>query len=118
MGVGMGALLGFVIGFALRRLLGVILFAVGVFIIGLVILVHSGIAAVNFSALESLLADLFLWGLKTGNQAIDKVFSGTPFTIGLMAGLGLGLFKSGGLKFLELPLKRRRRVLRVAEERE
>jgi len=118
MGVGAGALLGFVVGFALRKILSIVLFAVGVFVLGLIILVHNGVATVDFEALQKLLADLFLWGLNTGNQAIDNVFSGTPFTMGLFAGLGLGLFKSGGLKFLELPVRRMRRVLRVAEEGE
>ncbi|RLE66366.1 MAG: hypothetical protein DRJ38_01925 [Thermoprotei archaeon] len=118
MGVGAGALLGFVVGFALRKILGIIMFAIGVFVMGLIILVHNGVATVNFDALQRLLADLFLWGLKTGNQAIDNVFSGTPFTMGLLAGLGLGLFRSGGLKFLELPMRKVRRVLRIAEEGE
>lgn len=113
-GMGSGALIGFIIGYALRKMLALALFAIGVFLVGLMFLVSNGIATVDFGALQKMLMDLFVFGLKTGNEAIDQAFSGTPFTFGLMAGLGLGLFRSGGLGFLALRTCRRR-VLRRAE---
>ena len=113
-GIGSGSLIGFIIGYALRKMLALALFAVGVFLAGLMFLVSNGVATVDFGALQKMLMDLFVYGLKTGNQAIDQAFSGTPFTFGLITGLGLGLFRSGGLKFLALRA-RKRRALRRAE---
>jgi len=114
-GIGTGAIIGFIVGYALRKVLGLILIMVGLFIVGLAVLVYNNIASVNFLAIERLLSELFLYGMKTGNEVIDKVFSGTPFTVGLISGLGLGFFKSGGLKIIQLGEdKKKRRVIRDA----
>ncbi|MEM2187774.1 MAG: FUN14 domain-containing protein [Nitrososphaerota archaeon] len=118
-GFAAGAIMGFIVGYALRKILGVILVSIGMFIIGLALLVHSGIAVVDFAALQQLLYGLFIFGLQTGNQVVDKAISGWPFTLGLICGLGLGLFKSAGVSFrpkiLELEGEKRRRVLRRAQ---
>jgi uncharacterized membrane protein (Fun14 family) len=111
-GLGSGAIIGFILGYAFRRLLAVLIFSLGVFIAGLILLVNSGLAYVDFQSLGDILYRLFIYGLNTGNQLVDKAFSGVPFTIGLLSGVGAGLFKARG--FLTALQRGRRRALRDA----
>jgi uncharacterized membrane protein (Fun14 family) len=111
-GLGSGAIIGFILGYTFRKLLALLIFALGIFIAGLVLLVNSGLAYVDFQSLGDIFYKLFIYGLDTGNQVLDKAFSGTPFTVGLFSGAGVGLFKSKG--FLSTIRKARRRVLRGA----
>lgn len=110
-----GMLVGFIIGYVLRRILWIILAIVGMLIAGLVILVYNNIAAVDFATLVRLLLDLLVFGAKTGNWFVDKVFSGLPLTTGFISGFVLGLLMPGGFsRILYLGREYKRRVLRYA----
>lgn len=118
-GILVGAAAGFIVAYALRKILLMLLVCAGLFILGLLVLVNSRIAMVDFPALWQLLAKLFVYGLDVEDAVAGKVFSGLPFTLGLLSGLFAGFLESGfRLKLLQLGAlpedSRKRRVLRRA----
>jgi len=90
--VGVGGILGFVVGYALKKVVKLVLVLAGLFVMILAYLGLRGVITVNFEALESLISS----GLASGSQfvgVIAAIIAALPFAGSFLAGFLLGLKK-------------------------
>jgi uncharacterized membrane protein (Fun14 family) len=91
---GGGLILGFSAGYALKKLVKVVLLVLGVFTVGLLVLAYYGIIAVNWDKL-ALLVERALAGAQATTYSIQSfVIASIPFAGAFTAGFILG-FKYG-----------------------
>ena len=91
--LGVGAICGFIIGFAIKKALKLLILLVGIFLSILVYLGYSGIITINFDKLFDAVKNLFDLGQQISGWLI-LVISTLPLTGSFIAGLILG-FKVG-----------------------
>ncbi len=106
---GSGALIGFILGILLRRLLSFVITTFGLFFLGLSALVYLGLATVDFEGLLSLIHQLFTTGISVSSPLISQ-FGGPSFSIPFFLGLLGGSLKGSGVQ--HSVSGSRRRVLR------
>jgi len=83
--LGLGAIGGFAIGFALKKLAKLALFLLGIFIIALLFLAKDSVISINYEALWAWLANT----LAVATQALSSVF-GAISVLPFIGSLGLG----------------------------
>lgn len=91
--LGVGAICGFIIGFAIKKMIKLIILLAGFFLLILVYLGYSGVISVNFDKLFEFVGNL----VKLGQQAsglVATIISFLPLTGSFIIGLLLG-FKAG-----------------------
>jgi len=91
--LGVGAICGFIIGFAIKKALKLLILLVGIFLSILVYLGYSGIITINFDKLFDAVKNLFDLGQQISGWLI-LIISTLPLTGSFIAGLILG-FKVG-----------------------
>jgi uncharacterized membrane protein (Fun14 family) len=83
--LGLGAIGGFAVGFALKKLAKLALFLLGIFIIALLFLAKDSVISINYEALWAWLANM----LAVATQALSSVF-GAISVLPFIGSLGLG----------------------------
>ena len=91
--LGVGAICGFIIGFAIKKALKLLILLAGIFLLILVYLGYSGIITINFDKLFDAVKNLFDLGQQISGWLI-LIISTLPLTGSFIAGLILG-FKVG-----------------------
>ncbi|MCD6241477.1 hypothetical protein J7K27_08225 [Candidatus Bathyarchaeota archaeon] len=91
--LGVGAICGFIIGFAIKKALKLLILLAGIFLSILVYLGYSGIITINFDKLFDAVKNLFDLGQQISGWLI-LIISTLPLTGSFIAGLILG-FKVG-----------------------
>ena len=91
--LGVGAICGFIIGFAIKKALKLLILLAGIFLSVLLYLGYSGIITINFDRLLDAVKNLFGLGEQISGWLI-LVISTLPLTGSFIAGLILG-FKVG-----------------------
>jgi uncharacterized membrane protein (Fun14 family) len=88
--LGLGAVGGFVVGFALKKLAKLFIVLIGIFVIALLYLGTSGVISINFSALWSTIAG-WLGGASGAVSWLVGLISLLPFIGSFLVGFLLGL---------------------------
>jgi uncharacterized membrane protein (Fun14 family) len=88
--LGLGAVGGFVVGFALKKLAKLFIVLIGIFVVALLYLGTSGVISINFGALWSTIAG-WLGGAAQAAAWLVGLISLLPFIGSFMAGFFLGL---------------------------
>jgi uncharacterized membrane protein (Fun14 family) len=88
--LGLGAVGGFIVGFALKKLAKLFIVLIGIFIIVLLYLGISGLVSINYSALLSTIAG-WLGGAGQAASWVAGLISLIPFIGSFMVGFLLGL---------------------------
>jgi uncharacterized membrane protein (Fun14 family) len=88
--LGVGAVGGFVVGFALKKLAKLFIVIIGIFVIVLLYLGTSGVISINYSALWSTIAG-WLGGAAQAAGWLVSVISLLPFVGSFLVGFALGL---------------------------
>ena len=88
--LGVGAVGGFVVGFALKKLAKLFIVIIGIFVIVLLYLGTSGVISINYSALWSTIAGLLGGATKAAGWLVGVV-SLLPFVGSFLVGFLLGL---------------------------
>jgi uncharacterized membrane protein (Fun14 family) len=91
--LGVGALGGFVIGFAVKKAMKLLIVLAGFFLLILIYLGFSGVITVNFDKLADAVRELFGLGQEASSWLIP-IISSLPLTGGFLTGFFLG-FKVG-----------------------
>ncbi len=93
--IGFGGLIGFVVGFAIKKLIKLLLVAAGLFFLGLQLLAYEGYITINWQKFEFSIADLAhkLPEFAAGNPLSTFLVFGMPFGASFVLGLLLGLKK-------------------------
>jgi len=91
--LGLGAVGGFIVGYALKKMTKIVFVILGLFILALVYLSYKGIIIINFEALESAISGALGWAGQAGDWIIP-IISHLPFAGSFGLGLFLG-FKMG-----------------------
>ena len=91
--LGVGAICGFIIGFAIKKALKLLILLAGIFLSILVYLGYSGIITINFDKLFAVVENLFDLGQQI-SVWLTLIISTLPLTGSFIAGLILG-FKVG-----------------------
>ncbi|RLI26260.1 MAG: hypothetical protein DRO52_02750 [Candidatus Hecatellales archaeon] len=94
MQLGFGGGIGFVIGFALKKLLKIILVLLGIYFVSLFYLAHEGFITINYEKFSELYEALTEKLLHGGFTVPAFLTSHLPFAGAFILGLGLG-FKVG-----------------------
>ena len=92
--LGFGGTLGFVIGFALKKLLKIILVLVGLYFASLFYLAHEGFITINYDRFNEVYQTLISKLTRQNFTIPTFLTSHLPFTGSFIVGLGLG-FKVG-----------------------
>ena len=91
--LGVGAVGGFIVGFAVKKLSKLILVLIGVFVLALIYLSARGIININYNALWTALANLLGLASSAFSWLVGVIsilpFAGS-FIVGLLIGLKLG----------------------------
>lgn len=91
---GGGLILGFAAGYALKKMVKILLLALGVFTLGLVVLAYYGIVSVNWDKL-ALLVERAISGAQATTYSVQSfILASVPFAGAFTAGFILG-FKYG-----------------------
>jgi len=88
--LGLGAVGGFVVGFALKKLAKLFIVLIGIFVIALLYLGTSGVISINFGALWSMIGG-WLGGASGAVSWLVGLISLLPFIGSFMVGFLLGL---------------------------
>lgn len=91
--LGIGAIGGFIIGFAIKKTLKLLVIIAGIFLLILLYLGYSGAITVNFGKLFEAIGNLLGWGQQAAGW-ITAIISTLPLTGSFVLGLILG-FKFG-----------------------
>ena len=91
--LGTGGILGFIIGYAFKKVLKIIAVIVGIFAVILIYLGHSGIIYVNYPRLTEAVEGL-LGNIGETSQWLTTIIASLPFAGSLIVGCALG-FKKG-----------------------
>ncbi|XRO74598.1 FUN14 domain-containing protein [Methanocaldococcus sp. 28A] len=91
--IGSGFIIGFVVGWAAKKAIKVVVFLIGVYILSLLYLAKIGVISINKEAFSALLGNLENSILVFGNKLIGLIHS-FSFGTSFLVGFGLG-FKKG-----------------------
>jgi uncharacterized membrane protein (Fun14 family) len=90
--IGVGGILGFLVGYALKKVAKLLMVLAGILVMVLAYLGLRGVITVNFEALESLISS----GISSGSwlvQVAVSILTAIPFAGSFLAGFLLGLRK-------------------------
>jgi uncharacterized membrane protein (Fun14 family) len=90
--IGVGGILGFLVGFALKKVVKLVMVVAGLFVMVLAYLGLRGVISVDFKALEDLISS----GLASGSQFVQiivSIITALPFAGTFVVGFLLGLRK-------------------------
>ncbi len=93
--IGFGGLIGFLVGFAIKKLIKLLLVAAGLFFLGLQLLAYEGYITINWQKFEFSLSNLAhkLPDFAVGNPIQTFLIFGMPFVASFALGLFFGLKK-------------------------
>jgi len=91
--LGVGAICGFIIGFAIKKAIKLLMIIAGFFLLILVYLGYSGVITINFEKLLHAVGNLLSWGQQAADW-LTIIISTLPLTGSFILGLILG-FKVG-----------------------
>jgi len=91
--LGVGAICGFIIGFAIKKAMKLLMIIAGFFLLILVYLGYSGVITINFEKLLQAVGNLLSWGQQAADW-LTIIISTLPLTGSFILGLILG-FKAG-----------------------
>ena len=91
--LGVGAICGFIIGFAIKKAIKLLMIIAGFFLLILVYLGYSGEITINFEKLLQAVGNLLSWGQQAADW-LTIIISTLPLTGSFILGLILG-FKVG-----------------------
>ena len=91
--LGVGAICGFIIGFAIKKAMKLLMIIAGFFLLILVYLGYSGEITINFEKLLQAVGNLLSWGQQAADW-LTIIISTLPLTGSFILGLILG-FKVG-----------------------
>ena len=91
--LGVGAICGFIIGFAIKKAIKLLMIIAGFFLLILVYLGYSGVIAINFEKLLRAVGNLLSWGQQAADW-LTIIISTLPLTGSFILGLIFG-FKVG-----------------------
>ncbi len=91
--LGVGAICGFIIGFAIKKAIKLLMIIAGFFLLILVYLGYSGVITINFEKLLQAVGNLLSWGQQAADW-LTIIISTLPLTGSFILGLILG-FKVG-----------------------
>ena len=91
--LGVGAICGFIIGFAIKKAMKLLMIIAGFFFLILVYLGYSGVITINFEKLLQAVGNLLSWGQQAADW-LTIIISTLPLTGSFILGLILG-FKAG-----------------------
>jgi len=91
--LGIGAICGFIIGFAIKKAIKLLIIIAGFFLLILIYLGYSGVISINFDKLLAAIGNLLNLGQQASNWIIP-IISTLPLTGSFILGLLLG-FKVG-----------------------
>ena len=91
--LGVGAICGFIIGFAIKKAMKLLMIIAGFFLLILVYLGYSGVITINFEKLLQAVGNLLSWGQQAADW-LTIIISTLPLTGSFILGLILG-FKVG-----------------------
>jgi len=89
-----GFIVGFLIGYGLKKFLKIVAAILGLFLLGLLALNYTGIITINYATLEELVIKAVSLVKKEAGKFVNWLTISVPFSGGLIAGLVLG-FKKG-----------------------
>ncbi len=92
--LGGGGVLGFAAGYAVKKLLKLIMIVVGVFVLGLLALEYKGWIKVNYDALAQSIENAITGGTSTAVSLKSRILANVPFASAFILGFTLG-FKIG-----------------------
>lgn len=92
--LGSGGILGFAAGYAAKKLLKLVLFMVGIFTGGLILLQYYGIISVNYDKLALLVEGIISGAQASAASLKAYVLATVPFASSFLLGFALG-FKYG-----------------------
>lgn len=93
MQLGFGGVLGFIIGYALKKILKILLVLLGLYFVSLQYLAHRGFITINYDKLSESFKGLLSLG-QSGFTLPSFLTANVPLMGSFVAGLGLG-FKMG-----------------------
>lgn len=91
---GGGFILGFAVGYAVKKVLKILVIVLGLFTIGLLYLANQGIISVNYDALARKIEGAANTTVSTGLGFKSYVLANVPFAATFIVGFGVG-FKIG-----------------------
>ena len=91
--LGVGAICGFIIGFAIKKAIKLLMIIAGFFLLILIYLGYSGVITINFEKLLQAVGNLLSWGQQAADW-LTIIISTLPLTGSFILGLILG-FKVG-----------------------
>lgn len=92
--LGFGAIAGFAVGYAFKKVLKLTLIIVGLLILALIYLQWQGILNVNYEELIRKVEEWIRGFMGEGTSIISQVVANLPFAAAFLAGFALG-FKKG-----------------------
>ena len=91
--LGVGAICGFIIGFAIKKAIKLLMIIAGFFLLILVYLGYSGVITINFEKLFQTVGNLLSWGQQAADW-LTIIISTLPLTgsfiLGLISGFKVG----------------------------
>jgi uncharacterized membrane protein (Fun14 family) len=91
--LGLGAVGGFVVGYAFKKITKIVVIIIGLFVLALIYLGYKGILIINYAALGSAVSGALGWAGQAGDW-ISPIISHLPFAGSFGLGFFLG-FKMG-----------------------
>ncbi len=85
--LGFGALLGFMVGFTLKRILKLMFFVLGIYLISLLWLADMGILSVRWEVLSGAIDSLFSSTKNLGRGLMGTLSFGGSFAVGFALGM-------------------------------
>ncbi len=85
--MGFGAVLGFMVGFTLKRILKLMLFVAGIYVLSLVWLADMGVLSVNWDSLARIFSDLFSSTEGFTRGVVRTLSFGGSFAVGFALGM-------------------------------
>ena len=90
--LGAGGILGFIAGYAVKKLLKLLAVIAGLFAVALIYLGYTGIISVNYQKLTEAIEGL-MGGLGGASQWVSPIIANLPFAGSFVVGAALGLKK-------------------------
>ena len=90
--VGAGGILGFIAGYAIKKVSKIVAIVAGLFALVLIYLGYTGVINVNYAKLTELIEE-WLRGLGEASHLLSPITANLPFAASFAAGAALGLRK-------------------------
>jgi len=88
--LGAGGVLGFVVGYAIKKMLKILAVILGLFALAIIYLGYSGIIQVNYEKFAELIERTYI-GAGQASQWMTPIIAHLPFAGSFLAGIALGL---------------------------